>query len=30
MPLNAQEDMTACMHWAYGVVEEALEKRVAR
>ncbi len=30
MPSNAQENMTACMHWAYGVIEEALEKRIAR
>ncbi|KAK3669093.1 ribosylnicotinamide kinase [Elasticomyces elasticus] len=30
MPVDAQENMTACLHWAYGVVEEALEKRIAR
>ncbi|KAK4901338.1 ribosylnicotinamide kinase [Elasticomyces elasticus] len=30
MPVDAQENMTACLHWAYGVIEEALEKRIAR
>ncbi|EMC94907.1 hypothetical protein BAUCODRAFT_148958 [Baudoinia panamericana UAMH 10762] len=27
---EAQSNMTACLKWAYDVVEEALEKRVAR
>ncbi|KAK5715203.1 ribosylnicotinamide kinase, partial [Elasticomyces elasticus] len=30
MPVDAQENMTTCLHWAYGVIEEALEKRIAR
>ncbi|KAK5722820.1 ribosylnicotinamide kinase [Elasticomyces elasticus] len=30
IPVDAQENMTACLHWAYGVIEEALEKRIAR
>ncbi|KAK3111094.1 ribosylnicotinamide kinase [Teratosphaeriaceae sp. CCFEE 6253] len=30
MPADARGNMTACVHWAYKVVEAALEKRIAR
>jgi len=30
VPRAGQDDMTACVEWAYGVLEEALEKSIVR